>query len=50
MGKFLLTAMSGTEYYKAKLKKYHLQFCKMFPNFYLHTSVFIIFSFFNTLY
>ena len=30
MGKFLLTAMGGTEDYKTRLKKYHLQFRKIF--------------------
>ena len=52
MGKFLLTAMFGIENYKTGLKKYHLRFHKMFNclNFSLHTSVFSIFSFFNTLY
>ena len=47
MGKYVLSAMCGTEDY---IKKCHLQFCEMLPNFYLYTSVFIILSFFSNLY
>ena len=49
VGKFLLTAMCGTEDYKTRLKQYHLQFRKIFSNFFLRTFLCSVFSYFSVL-